>query len=49
MKVLKTVAEALDCFVFGIDHYGKNLDAGTRGASSKEAPCDLVLACLRRT
>jgi len=34
------------CFVLGIDHFGKNLEAGTRGASSKEASGDVVLACL---
>ena len=39
---------AVVCFVLGIDHYGKNVDAGKSGASSKEAPCDLVLACLGR-
>jgi AAA domain len=46
MNVLKAVAQALDCFVLGVDHFGKNLEAGTRGASSKEASCDLVLASL---
>ena len=46
MNILKAVAQALDCFVLGVDHFGKNLEAGTRGASSKEASCDLVLACL---
>src|SRR5262249_877428 len=39
-------AQELDCFVLGIDHFGKNLEAGTRGASSKESSADLVLACL---
>ena len=46
MNVLKAVAEELNCFVLGVDHFGKNLEAGTRGASSKEASCDVVLACL---
>ena len=46
MNVLKAVAQALGCFVLGVDHFGKNLEAGTRGASSKEAAGDLVLACL---
>ena len=46
MNVLKAVAQAIGCFVLGIDHFGKNLEAGTRGASSKEAAGDLVLACL---
>ena len=46
MNTLKAVAQALNCFVLGVDHFGKNLEAGTRGASSKEASCDVVLACL---
>jgi hypothetical protein len=46
MNVLKAVAQELKCFVLGIDHFGKNLEAGTRGASSKEASVDVVLACL---
>src|SRR5262249_59069671 len=46
MNVLKAVAQELGCFVLGIDHFGKNLEAGTRGASSKESSGDVVLACL---
>ena len=46
MRVLKDVAERLSCFVLGIDHYGKNVDAGVKGSVNKETPCDLVLACL---
>ena len=46
MNVLKAVAQELGCFVLGVDHFGKNLEAGTRGASSKESSADLVLACL---
>jgi hypothetical protein len=46
MNVLKAVAQALGCFVLGVDHFGKNVEAGTRGASSKESASDLVLACL---
>ena len=46
MRVLKEVAERLGCFVLGIDHYGKNVDAGVKGSVNKETPCDLVLACL---
>jgi AAA domain len=46
MNVLKAVAQELKCFVLGIDHFGKSLEAGTRGASSKEASGDVVLACL---
>ena len=46
MNVLKAVAHAIGCFVLGVDHFGKSLEAGTRGASSKESAGDLVLACL---
>jgi hypothetical protein len=46
MNVLKTVAQEIGCFVLGIDHFGKSLEAGTRGASSKESSGDLILACL---
>jgi AAA domain len=46
MNVLKAVAQELRCFVLGIDHFGKDLLAGTRGASSKESSGDVVLACL---
>jgi hypothetical protein len=48
MNVLKAVAQELECFVLGIDHFGKSLEAGTRGASSKESSGDVVLACLER-
>ncbi len=46
MNALKALAQAIGCFVLGVDHFGKSLEAGTRGASSKEASGDLVLACL---
>jgi hypothetical protein len=46
MRVLKDVAERLSCFVLGVDHYGKNLDAGIKGSVAKETQGDLVLACL---
>jgi AAA domain len=46
MNVLRALAQEIGCFVLGIDHFGKNLEAGTRGASSKESSGDLVLACL---
>ena len=46
MNVLRALAQMMNCFVLAIDHYGKNIEAGTRGASSKEASADLVLACL---
>jgi len=46
MNVLKAVAQAIGCFVLGVDHFGKDLLAGTRGAYSKESSGDVVLACL---
>src|SRR5262249_31795498 len=33
-------------FALGIDHFGKTVEGGTRGASSKEADADVVLALL---
>jgi hypothetical protein len=32
--------------VVGVDHYGKSIEAGTRGASAKEANADFVLSTL---
>ena len=46
MRVLQQVAQAHGCVVLGVDHFGKNIDLGTRGTSSKEANAELVLACL---
>jgi AAA domain len=45
-NVLRAVAQALGCFVMGVDHFGKDLLAGTRGAFAKESSGDVVLACL---
>jgi hypothetical protein len=46
MNVLRIVGQTLECFVLGVDHFGKQLETGTRGSSAKEASADLVLACL---
>ena len=46
MNILKAVARAANCFVLGVAHFGKNLESGTRGASSKEDAGEVVLACL---
>ena len=47
MNVLKAIAQALGCFVLGVDHFGKNMEAGTRGAVQQgEPPAIVVLACL---
>jgi len=32
--------------VLGVDHFGKDLEAGTRGAAAKESSADSVLVCL---
>jgi hypothetical protein len=46
MNVLQNLAQRMNCFVLGVDHFGKDLERGTRGASAKESSADLVLACL---
>ena len=46
MNVLRTLSEQSGAVVMGVDHLGKNVDAGSRGASAKEANSDFVLALL---
>jgi len=46
MQTMAKVAQALGCFVLGLDHYGKDTNVGTRGSSAKEAAADVILACL---
>jgi hypothetical protein len=46
MNVLKAVAQEINCYVLGVDHFGKDLEAGTRGAAAKESSADSVLVCL---
>ena len=46
MRVLAQAAAACSCVVLGVDHFGKNIESGTRGSSAKEANAELVLACL---
>jgi hypothetical protein len=46
MRVLAQVATTCSCVVLGVDHFGKNIETGTRGSSAKEANAELVLACL---
>jgi hypothetical protein len=46
MDVLKTVAQRTNCYVLGVAHFGKSLDAGTSGSLNKENSADNVLACL---
>jgi len=46
MNTMRMLATAIGCFVLGVDHFGKQIETGTRGGSAKEASADLVLACL---
>jgi len=46
MSVLSALSARANCFVLGIDHFGKNVETGTRGSSAKESHADLVLALL---
>jgi hypothetical protein len=46
MTVMQMMAQKLECFVLGVDHFGKTIETGTRGSSAKEGSADLVLACL---
>jgi AAA domain len=46
MGNLAKLAQAAGCFVFGVDHFGKNLESGTKGSSNKESAADTVLAML---
>ena len=46
MNVLEAVAREISCYVLGVDHLGKNIEAGTRGAIAKESSADSVLTCL---
>src|SRR5262249_18289164 len=46
MGVLHRAGEACDCFLLAVDHFGKSIEAGTRGTSAKESSADTILACL---
>jgi hypothetical protein len=46
MRVLQQVARNCNCMVLGVDHFGKNIESGTRGTSAKEDASELVLVCL---
>jgi DNA polymerase bacteriophage-type len=45
-NTLRRAAEACECFILVVDHFGKDLERGTRGSSAKEGAADLVMACL---
>jgi RecA-family ATPase len=46
MNVLTSLAKQMKVLSVTVDHFGKNADSGTRGASAKEASVDGVLAVL---
>jgi hypothetical protein len=46
MNVLRKLSEATGALVIAVDHFGKDTNTGTRGASAKEAAADAVLALL---
>jgi hypothetical protein len=46
MNIFKLAAQQLNCFILGVDHFGKDATLGTRGAMVKESSGDLVFACL---
>ena len=47
MTVLtEEVAQAAQLLVLVVDHFGKNVDTGTRNSSVKEDAVDAVLDCL---
>jgi hypothetical protein len=46
MGVLNDVAAATGTMIMGVDHFGKEVETGTRGSSAKEGAADIVLALL---
>lgn len=46
MNALERLSHRTGAFVFGVDHFGKSTETGTRGSSAKEAAADVVLAML---
>jgi hypothetical protein len=46
MRTVGTLAHNARCFVFGVDHFGKDVNVGTRGTSAKEGAVEVVLAML---
>jgi hypothetical protein len=46
MNTLKAVAKRTGTFVFGVDHFGKDPNTGTRGSSAKEGSADVVIAMI---
>jgi hypothetical protein len=46
MDAMEQIARKARCFVFGVDHFGKDVSTGTRGASAKEDNAHVVIALL---
>ena len=46
MRHLSDAAKSARVFIMAIDHFGKAIETGTRGSSSKEDDADVVLALL---
>jgi len=46
MNRLNELSRETGAFVLAVDHFGKTVETGTRGASSKEGAADVVLALL---
>jgi len=46
MSALRASSQRTGALVGGIDHFGKVMDAGTRGSSAKEGAADTVIAVL---
>src|SRR5262249_32745326 len=46
MRVMSSLSAHTEAFVLGLDHFGKAVETGTRGTSSKEGDVDVVLALL---
>src|SRR5205823_5831246 len=46
MLTMSRLAAKMGCFVFGVDHFGKDVNVGTRGNSVKEGNADVILALL---
>jgi hypothetical protein len=46
MNTLNAVGRRTGTFVFGVDHFGKDVQTGTRGTSAKEASAEVIIAML---
>ena len=46
LNVLADLAKRFQVCCLGLDHFGKNVDSGTRGGSAKEGAVDAVIALL---